>query len=202
MISAGVLGAPRPAMAMPGGGAPRAMPIGTPTHGLQATGSRRAGGVRQRRGLVVRAADTYRRDFSAQPRLIQHKAEAKAFYAFLSQVGGAVVGPWPDRRVPPSCPSSSRRRQGRAIDCPCGCHLAPPCASLPPHTCCAVPRRCTTMWSTRGTGPLTCGRMRCSPPSSTLPTSRYRSRMERGRMQCRATPSHSLSHAAWCRCTP
>lgn len=42
--------------------------------------------ARRRGALTVVAAETYRRDLSAQPRLIQHKNEAKAFYAFLSQV--------------------------------------------------------------------------------------------------------------------
>lgn len=36
---------------------------------------------------------SYARDLSAAPRLIQHKNEAKAFYAFLSQVYDYIVNP-------------------------------------------------------------------------------------------------------------
>lgn len=38
-------------------------------------------------------ASTYQRDLSTAPRLIQHKNEAKAFYAFLSQVYDYIVNP-------------------------------------------------------------------------------------------------------------
>ncbi|KAL4432848.1 hypothetical protein ABPG77_008174 [Micractinium sp. CCAP 211/92] len=50
---------------------------------------------RSRAGLLVSAAapPTYTRDFSSKPRLIQHKNEAKAFYAFLSQVYDYIVNP-------------------------------------------------------------------------------------------------------------
>ena len=39
------------------------------------------------------SADTYSRDLSSAPRLIQHKNEAKAFYAFLSLVYDHIVNP-------------------------------------------------------------------------------------------------------------
>ena len=39
------------------------------------------------------SAETYSRDLSTAPRLIQHKNEAKAFYAFLSQVYDYIVNP-------------------------------------------------------------------------------------------------------------
>ena len=44
---------------------------------------------------VCSASDggSYARDLSAAPRLIQHKNEAKAFYAFLSQVYDYIVNP-------------------------------------------------------------------------------------------------------------
>lgn len=46
--------------------------------------------------IGVRSASdggSYARDLSATPRLIQHKNEAKAFYAFLSQVYDYIVNP-------------------------------------------------------------------------------------------------------------
>lgn len=48
---------------------------------------------RRRRQSVVAAGldSTYGRDISSQPRLIQHKNEAKAFYAFLSQVCKQII---------------------------------------------------------------------------------------------------------------
>lgn len=39
------------------------------------------------------ARSTYSRDLSSTPRLVQHKNEAKAFYAFLSQVYDHIVNP-------------------------------------------------------------------------------------------------------------
>jgi hypothetical protein len=38
-------------------------------------------------------AETYSRDLSSAPRLIQHKNEAKIFYMFLSQVYDYIVNP-------------------------------------------------------------------------------------------------------------
>ncbi|EFN58710.1 hypothetical protein CHLNCDRAFT_140353 [Chlorella variabilis] len=62
------------------------------TRPLQAQ-ARRAPRASYRGALVVRAVETYARDFTKAPRLIQHKNEAKAFYAFLSQVYDYVVNP-------------------------------------------------------------------------------------------------------------
>jgi len=42
---------------------------------------------------IVCSSGTYSRDLSSTPRLIQHKNEAKAFYAFLSQVYDYIVNP-------------------------------------------------------------------------------------------------------------
>ena len=58
---------------------------------------RRSGQATPRRSpaLTVRAAtpSTYGRDLSSAPRFIQHKAEAKVFYAFLAQVYDYIVNP-------------------------------------------------------------------------------------------------------------
>lgn len=50
-------------------------------------------GIGQKRMMTRCSAETYGRDLSATPRLIQHKNEAKAFYAFLSMVYDHIVNP-------------------------------------------------------------------------------------------------------------
>lgn len=80
---------PRPALQPLTG---RAAIHGTPSGPTSAPTA--AGAPRGRRRLAVAAAaPTYSRDFSEKPRLIQHKNEAKAFYAFLSQVYDYIVNP-------------------------------------------------------------------------------------------------------------
>jgi MPBQ/MSBQ methyltransferase len=46
-----------------------------------------------RPGVTCAAADSYARDRGSKPRFVQHKNEAKAFYAFLSQVYDYIVNP-------------------------------------------------------------------------------------------------------------
>lgn len=55
--------------------------------------TRRSNAFSSRPFVAVRASDTYSRDLSAAPRLIQHKSEAFWFYAFLSQVYDHIVNP-------------------------------------------------------------------------------------------------------------
>lgn len=75
-------------MQMSGVGAPRQ---------AGAASLRRSAGVTPRRSpaFTVRAATpaTYDRDLSSAPRFIQHKNEAKVFYAFLAQVYDYIVNP-------------------------------------------------------------------------------------------------------------
>ncbi len=46
-----------------------------------------------RRDVLTRAVETYTRDVSSTPRLIQHKNEAFWFYRFLSIVYDHIVNP-------------------------------------------------------------------------------------------------------------
>jgi hypothetical protein len=74
------------------------------------TAVRGQGGMRERRERLIRSStsasrrsaavvcagsssSSFGRDLSAAPRFIQHKNEAKAFYAFLSQVYDYIVNP-------------------------------------------------------------------------------------------------------------
>jgi MPBQ/MSBQ methyltransferase len=55
--------------------------------------ARRAVVPRQKSGVAAASSNTYGRDLSSAPRLIQHKNEAKEFYKWLSLVYDTIVNP-------------------------------------------------------------------------------------------------------------